>query len=72
MSKALSPDDHYRERRKYSEFAREALDAMAAEDTSNYNFPIVEIPGLKQGDPIRQVVLIYDKRDQSYKGFCPY
>ncbi len=67
----LSAEDHHKEYRKYLDFAQEALDAIAAKDTSNYDFLEGEIPGLEEGGPLRQVIVVYDKRDQSYKGFIP-
>ena len=47
-------------------FAREVLDAIDNEqiDESNYELHCGEI-----GDPLRQVTVVYDKRDQTVKGF---
>jgi len=45
------------------------LDAIIAKDDSNYDFLEEEIPGFEEGDPLRQIIVVYDKRDQSYKGF---
>ena len=47
-------------------FAREVLDAIDNDqiDESNYELHCGEI-----GDPLRQVTVVYDKRDQTVKGF---
>ena len=47
-------------------FAREVLDAIGNDqiDESNYELHCGEI-----GDPLRQVTVVYDKRDQTVKGF---
>ena len=65
------PDFHT----KYTEYlgvVREVLDAIANDqiDESNYELILIgEIPGAKPGDPLRQVTVVYDKRDQTCKGF---
>ena len=51
---------------EYLEFAREVLDAIDNDqiDESNYELHCGEI-----GDPLRQVTVVYDKHDQTFKGF---
>lgn len=54
--------------------AREVLDAIALEqiEESHYQLHFQELPPISSGEPFRQVHLIYDKRDQTYKGFLPF